>query len=66
MASLNFEKEKHAFREFYDSNWNLLENARKTYIRIISSLLNQSDVGYVFHTKSDFRYSVSGMAGCTG
>jgi ppGpp synthetase/RelA/SpoT-type nucleotidyltranferase len=47
LASLNFEKEKHAFRKFYDSNWKLFENARKAYIRIISSLLKGSDVGEV-------------------
>ena len=47
MASLDFEKEKHAFREFYDSNGKLFENARKTYIRIISSLLKGADIGEV-------------------
>jgi hypothetical protein len=47
LASLNFEKEKHAFRKFYDSSWKLFENARKAYIRIISSLLRGADVGEV-------------------
>ena len=47
MASLDFEKEKHSFRKFYDSNRKLFENARKAYIRIISSLLKESDIGEV-------------------
>ena len=47
MASLDFEKEKHAFRKFYDSNWSFFEDAKKNYIHIISSLLNGSDIGEV-------------------
>jgi len=44
LASLEFEKEKNAFRKFYDSNWEHFENAKKAYIRIISSLLKGSDI----------------------
>lgn len=47
MASLDFDHEKRAFRKFYDSNRLLLENATKTYIRIISSLIRSSDIGEV-------------------
>ncbi|OEU73758.1 MAG: (p)ppGpp synthetase [Desulfuromonadales bacterium C00003068] len=47
MASLNFEKEKDSFRKFYDSNGKLFENAKKAYIRIISSLLKGADIGEV-------------------
>lgn len=47
MASLDFEKEKNAFQEFYDSNWKRFESARKAYIRIIGSLLRNADVGEV-------------------
>ena len=47
LASLDFEKEKNSFRKFYDSNWKFFENAKKTYIHIISSLLNGSDIGEV-------------------
>ena len=47
LASLDFEKEKNSFRIFYDSNWKFFENAKKTYIHIISSLLNGSDIGEV-------------------
>jgi ppGpp synthetase/RelA/SpoT-type nucleotidyltranferase len=47
LASLDFALEKRAFRKFYDKNRPLLENARKTYIRIISSLIKQSDIGEV-------------------
>ena len=44
MASVNYEKEKHKFQAFYDSNLPLLENARKAYIRIITALLKREDV----------------------
>ena len=47
MASLNFEQEKNAFRNFYDSNRKHFADARNTYIRIISSLIKRSDVGEV-------------------
>ena len=47
LASLDFENEKNSFREFYDSNWKLFENAKKAYIHIISSLLKGSDIGEV-------------------
>lgn len=47
MASLDFEKEKDSFRKFYDSNGKLFENAKKAYIRIISSSLKGTDIGEV-------------------
>lgn len=47
MASLDFEKEKDFFRKFYDSNAKLFENAKKAYIRIISSSLKGTDIGEV-------------------
>jgi putative GTP pyrophosphokinase len=47
LASLDFEKEKDSFRKFYDSNGKLFENARKAYIRIISSSLKGTDIGEV-------------------
>jgi len=47
MASLNFEQEKNAFRNFYESNRKHFADARNTYIRIISSLIKSSDVGEV-------------------
>ncbi len=47
LASLDFEKEKESFRKFYDSNGKLFENAKKAYIRIISSSLKGTDIGEV-------------------
>ena len=47
MASLDFEKEKQAFRAFYDSNSMLFEKAKNDYIDIITTLLKKADVGEV-------------------
>jgi ppGpp synthetase/RelA/SpoT-type nucleotidyltranferase len=47
MASLDFEQEKSAFRNYYESNRKHFNDAKNIYIRIISSLLKQSDVGEV-------------------
>jgi len=47
VASVYFEQEKSAFRKFYDSNRKHFNDARNVYIRIIGSLLKQSDVGEV-------------------
>jgi putative GTP pyrophosphokinase len=47
LASLDFEKEKDSFRKFYDSNGKLFENAKKAYIRIISSSLKRTYIGEV-------------------
>ena len=47
MASLDFEQEKSAFRKFYESNRKHFNDAKNAYIRIISSLIRQSDVGEV-------------------
>ena len=47
MASLDFEQEKSAFRKYYESNRKNFNDAKNAYIRIISSLIRQSDVGEV-------------------
>jgi putative GTP pyrophosphokinase len=47
MASLDFEQEKNAFNNFYESKRKHLNNAKNAYIRIISSLISQSDIGEV-------------------
>ncbi len=47
MPSLDFEKQKIAFRKFYDSSGKLLENACKAYVRIIGDLLDEAEVGEV-------------------
>ncbi|MFZ5774868.1 MAG: GTP pyrophosphokinase [Thermodesulfobacteriota bacterium] len=44
MASLDFEKEKHAFESYYDGNKELLTKAVRFYSNIIRSLLKKSDV----------------------
>lgn len=41
MASLDFEKEKQAFREYWNENHGMLEQAKESFIAIISSLLNE-------------------------
>lgn len=47
MASLDFEQEKIAFRQFYDSSLKHLVDAKNTYIRIIASLIKRFDPGEV-------------------
>lgn len=47
MASLDFEQEKIAFRQYYDSNLKHLVDAKNTYIRIIGSLIKRFDPGEV-------------------
>jgi len=47
MASLDFEQEKIAFRNYYESNRKHFADARNAYIRIIGSLIRRSDVGEV-------------------
>ena len=47
MASLDFEQEKRVFSKYYDSNRKQFAEARNAYIRIVGSLLKQSDVGEV-------------------
>ena len=47
MASLDFEKEKIAFRKFYDNNRQLFEGAKNAYISRINFLIKQSDIGEV-------------------
>lgn len=47
MASLDFEQEKDAFRKYYESNRKHFNDAKNAYIRIISSLIRQSDIGEV-------------------
>lgn len=43
MASLDFEKEKSEFREFYTTNLSLLENANRSFISLIHSLVIHTD-----------------------
>jgi ppGpp synthetase/RelA/SpoT-type nucleotidyltranferase len=47
LASLDFEKEKQAFRTFYDNNSLLFQQAMNKYIQTITSLLEEADVGEV-------------------
>ena len=47
MASLDFELEKRSFKNYYDNNKTLFEEAKNTYILAINSLIKQSDVGEV-------------------
>jgi len=47
MASLDFEQEKIAFRQYYDSNLKHLVDAKSTYIRIIGNLIKRFDSGEV-------------------
>ena len=47
MASLDFEREKQAFRDFYESNLKHLFDAKNIYIRLISSLIKRLDIGEV-------------------
>ncbi len=47
MASLDFEREKKLFREFYAQNQCDLENIKNHYISTIETLINQSDLGEV-------------------
>lgn len=42
MASLDFEKEKSEFREFYSSNIRLLEDANKSFVSLINALVNHA------------------------
>lgn len=47
LSSLDFEKEKRAFENYYDSNKKLLSKAIRSYSNIIRSLLKKSDVDVV-------------------
>ncbi|MBW6511136.1 MAG: (p)ppGpp synthetase [Desulfuromonadaceae bacterium] len=47
MASLDFAKEKHRFRKFYDSNRPRLEKVCKDYISLVGTLLKDARVGEV-------------------
>lgn len=47
MASLDFELEKLNFRKYYEHNQSHFEEAKNAYIRIITTLIKQSDVGEV-------------------
>ncbi|MBO1905338.1 (p)ppGpp synthetase [Microvirga sp. 3-52] len=44
MASLDYETEKNAFREYYESNRAIIDGARKSFITLISSLLSSESV----------------------
>jgi putative GTP pyrophosphokinase len=43
MPSLNFEKEEGEFRRFYDKNSQLLEDAKNSYIALITALVKSSE-----------------------
>lgn len=47
MASLDFELEKIAFRQFYDTSLKHLLEAKNAYIRLINALLKRCDTGEV-------------------
>lgn len=47
MASLDFEKEKFHFREFYSNNIKLLEGAKDSFRTLIDALLNHSENIYI-------------------
>jgi len=42
MASLDFDVEKHSFREFYSDNLGLLEGANNSFCTLIEALLTHS------------------------
>ena len=47
LSSVDYEKEKHAFEKYYDSNKALFSKAIRSYSNIIRSLLKKSDVDVV-------------------
>lgn len=47
MASLDFEQEKYAFRNYYDSNRKYFLAAKNTYIRLINALITKSGIDEV-------------------
>jgi len=51
MASLDFEQEKQAFSNYYDSNRKNFIAAKNTYIRLINSLIKKSGIGEVTKTE---------------
>ncbi|MCR9700335.1 RelA/SpoT domain-containing protein, partial [Vibrio cholerae] len=42
MASLDFDTEKNVFREYYSSNYQLLEDAEKSFCALINALVTHS------------------------
>lgn len=51
MASLDFEFEKQAFSDYYDSNKKLLIAAKNIYIRLINALIKKSGIDEVTKTE---------------
>ncbi|WP_238106004.1 hypothetical protein [Vibrio cincinnatiensis] len=51
MASLDFDAEKHAFREFYSDNLGLLEGATNSFCTLIEALLRHSGGIYRINLK---------------
>jgi len=47
VPSLDFEREKRVFRDFYDRNRKRLEEAKNAYVRLIGEQIRQSDIGEV-------------------
>lgn len=53
MASLDFENEKNQFREFYDFNHNLLEDAKNSFVTLVNALVTHS--GHIAVSKVEGR-----------
>ena len=47
MPSLNFEKERRNFREYYDRHLKQFEDAKTTFIDLIESVIRQANIGEV-------------------
>lgn len=47
MSSLDFERERREFRNYYDSNRQRFEEAKNAYVSIVSSLIRKSEIGEV-------------------
>ena len=46
MASLDFEKEKSQFKEFYSTNQTQLESAKNSFCSLIKALLENADIHF--------------------
>ena len=46
MASLDFEKEKFQFNEFYSTNQTQLESAKNSFCSLIKALLENADIHF--------------------
>lgn len=59
MASLDFEKEKNQFREYYSNNIKLLEGATDSFRTLIDALLTHSENIYISKVELKIKKSVS-------